>query len=63
MPALLEALENHGELVPGKRAYNLSVRSELLGMSAATIDRLDCHGVFGQWALLKWGFTESRDSV
>ena len=22
---------------------------------------LDCHGVFGQWALLKWGFTESRD--
>ena len=39
MPALLEALENHGELVPGKRAYNLSVRSELLGMSAATIDR------------------------
>jgi len=39
MPALLEALENHGELVPGKRAYNLSLRSELLGMSAATIDR------------------------
>ena len=36
-------------------------------MSAATIDRylqparLDCHGVFGQWALLKWVFTESRD--
>jgi hypothetical protein len=22
---------------------------------------LDCHGVFGQWALLKWGFTESRN--
>ena len=22
---------------------------------------LDCHGVFGQWALLKWVFTESRD--
>ena len=20
-----------------------------------------CRGVFGQWALLKWGFTESRD--
>ena len=39
MPALLEALENHGELVPGKRSYNLSVRSELLGISTATIDR------------------------
>lgn len=39
MPALLEALENHGELVSGERAYCVSVRSELLGMSAATIDR------------------------
>jgi len=27
----------------------------------AAIAQVDCHGVFGQWALLKWGFTESRD--
>ena len=39
MPALLEALENHGELVSGQRRYCPEVRSELLGMSAATIDR------------------------
>ena len=39
MPALLEALENHGELVSRQRRYCPEVRSELLGMSAATIDR------------------------
>jgi len=36
-----------------------------LGVAPSTVFReialVDCHGVFGQWALLKWGFTESRD--
>lgn len=39
MGDLLTALEAHGELVPGSRRYSLSVRAELLAMSAATIDR------------------------
>ena len=39
MPALLESLEAHGELVSGKRRYCREVRGELLGMSAASIDR------------------------
>jgi hypothetical protein len=39
MPALLDALERHGELVPGKARYSPGVRGELLQMSAATIDR------------------------
>jgi transposase InsO family protein len=39
MPALLDALERHGELVYGRARYSLQVRAELLGMSAATIDR------------------------
>jgi transposase InsO family protein len=39
MPHLLEALEAHGELVSGQRRYCREVRGELLGMSAATIDR------------------------
>ncbi|EPR76201.1 hypothetical protein ADILRU_1532 [Leifsonia rubra CMS 76R] len=39
MPALLDALERHGELVPGKVRYSPKGRGELLQMSAATIDR------------------------
>ena len=39
MPALLDALERHGELVPGKARYSVSVRAELEAMSPATIDR------------------------
>ncbi len=40
MEALLAAtLETHGELVDGKQGYSLEVPRELLGMSAATIDR------------------------
>ena len=39
MPTLLEALERHGELVPGRARYSPEVRAELLAMSAATIDR------------------------
>jgi len=39
MGALLDALERHGELVEGKGRYSPKVRAELLGMSAATIDR------------------------
>lgn len=39
MPVLLNALERHGELVAGKARYSPQVRSELLAMSAATIDR------------------------
>jgi hypothetical protein len=39
MPALLDALERHGELVAGKGRYCPSVRAEMLAMSAATIDR------------------------
>jgi hypothetical protein len=39
MPALLDALERHGELVAGAGRYSPSVRAELLAMSPATIDR------------------------
>lgn len=39
MQIQLDALERHGELVPGKDRYEASVRGELLAMSAATIDR------------------------
>lgn len=39
MATQLEALERHGELVDGQRGYSRAVRSELLSMSAATIDR------------------------
>lgn len=39
MSVLLDALERHGELVPSKARYSGQVRAELLGMSAATIDR------------------------
>lgn len=39
MPALLDALERHGELVHGKARYSVAVREELLAMSPATIDR------------------------
>lgn len=39
LPGLLAGLEAHGELVDGQDRYSLAVRSELLGMSAATIDR------------------------
>jgi transposase InsO family protein len=39
MRVLLDALERHGELVAGKGRYSPAVRAELLGMSAATIDR------------------------
>lgn len=39
MPLLLDALERHGELVPGAARYSCEVRAELLAMSAATIDR------------------------
>lgn len=39
MPTLLDALERHGELVPGKDRYSPGVRAELEAMSAATIDR------------------------
>lgn len=39
MRPLLDALERHGELVTGKGRYSRAVRAELLGMSAATIDR------------------------
>ena len=39
MPALLESLEAHGELVSGQRRYCPEVHGELLAMSAATIDR------------------------
>ncbi|WP_205529077.1 integrase catalytic domain-containing protein [Microbacterium halotolerans] len=39
MPSLVEALERHGELIPGQRRYSPEVRAELLSMSAATIDR------------------------
>ena len=35
----LDALERHGELVPGKDRYSPQVRAELLAMSSATIDR------------------------
>lgn len=39
MTILLDALERHGELVPGKARYSAGVRAELETMSAATIDR------------------------
>ncbi|WP_235272478.1 integrase catalytic domain-containing protein [Microbacterium profundi] len=39
MEILLAALERHGELVFGRSRYSAEVREELLGMSAATIDR------------------------
>lgn len=39
MPLLLDALERHGELAPGKGRYSVQVRAELVSMSAATIDR------------------------
>lgn len=39
MTILLDALERHGELVPGKARYSVTVRAELEAMSAATIDR------------------------
>ena len=39
MPTLLDALERHRELVPGKARYSPEVRAELEAMSAATIDR------------------------
>lgn len=39
MPTQLQALERHGELVDGQRGYSPAVRAELLGMSAASIDR------------------------
>jgi hypothetical protein len=39
MPALLDGLERHGELVGGKGRYCPQVRDELLSMSAATVDR------------------------
>ena len=39
LPALLDSLENHDELVHGSHDYSPGVRSELEAMSAATIDR------------------------
>jgi hypothetical protein len=39
MGSLLDALEHHGELIPGKNRYCAAVRAELESMSAATIDR------------------------
>lgn len=39
MRTQLDALERHGELVPGLARYSTQVRAELLAMSAATIDR------------------------
>lgn len=39
MGLLLSQLEDHGELVDGKRRYSALVRAELLAMSPATIDR------------------------
>lgn len=39
MPGLLGALERHGELVEGRGGYSDQVRTELVSMSPATIDR------------------------
>ena len=39
MRTQLDALQRHGELVPGQDRYSEQVRAELLAMSAATIDR------------------------
>jgi len=41
-------------------SYRLSIFQEICVPSVRN-QSVDCHGVFGQWALLKWGFTESRD--
>ena len=39
MAPLLESLERHGALVPGRDGYSESVREELLSVSPASIDR------------------------
>ncbi len=39
MRTQLDALERHGELIDGAERYSADVRTELLSMSAATIDR------------------------
>ena len=39
MPSLLDAAERHGALVPGRDGYSRQVRSELLSVSPASIDR------------------------
>jgi len=39
MAIQLDALERHGELVPGQDRYSPAVRAELVAMSAASIDR------------------------
>lgn len=39
MTTLLDALERHRELIPGKARYSVAVRAELEAMSPATIDR------------------------
>lgn len=39
MALQLDALERHGELVPGQDRCSADVRAELLAMSSATIDR------------------------
>ncbi|WP_204080241.1 hypothetical protein [Mycobacterium riyadhense] len=39
MPLQFDGLQRHGELVFDRARYSLTVRAELLGMSAATIDR------------------------
>lgn len=39
LPLLLDSLQAHGTLVEGRGGYSQGVRAELLGMSAATIDR------------------------
>lgn len=38
MRTLLDCLQAHGELVPGKDGYSEQVRGELLAMSASTIE-------------------------
>jgi hypothetical protein len=37
------------------------VSSRHLPVAALRVHDLSCRGVLGQWALLKWGSTESRD--
>lgn len=39
MAGLLDSLETHHHLIPGKKRYSDQVRAELLAMSPATIDR------------------------
>lgn len=39
MTEWIEAMERHGQLIPGQDRYAPDVRAELLAMSAATIDR------------------------